>query len=74
MLIVYAKDDVVARQLSKTLLEKVFDNNTNLAECQLGIVYPDLTSEEFHFLPEATVDISHGDHLIQEGDLINGKD
>ncbi len=74
MLIVYAKDDVVARQLSKTLLEKVFDNNTNLAECQLGIVYPDLTGEEFHFLPESTVDISHGDHLIQEGELTNGRD
>lgn len=74
MLIVFAKDDVVARQLSKTLLEKVFDNNTNLAECQLGIVYPDFTGKEFHFLPESTVDISHGDHLIQEGDLTNGRD
>lgn len=74
MLIVFAKDDVVARQLSKALLEKVFDNNTNLAECQLGVVYSDFAGEEFHFLPESTADISHGDHLIQEGDLTNGRD
>lgn len=74
MLIVFAVDDVVARQLSKALLEGMFDNNANLAECQLGVVYFDLASDDFHFLPESTVDISHGDHLIQEGDLTNGRD
>lgn len=74
MLIVFAKDDVVARQLSKALLEKVFDNDTSIAEYKLGIVYPDIMGEEYHFLPESTADISHGDHLIQEGDLTNGRD
>lgn len=74
MLIVFAVDDVVARQLSKALLEEMFDNNANLAECQLGVVYFDLISNDFHFLPESTADISHGDHLIQEGDLTNGRD
>lgn len=74
MLIVFTKDDVAARQLAKTLLEKNFDNNTNIAECQLGIVYPDFTGEEFHFLPESTPDITQGEHLIQEGDLTDGRD
>lgn len=74
MLIVFAKDDVAAGRLSKSLLKEVFDNNTNLAESKLGVVYPDFTGDGFHFLPESTADISHGEHLIQEGDLTNGGD
>ncbi len=74
MLIVFAADDVVARQLSKALLKEMFDNDANLAEGQLGVIYFDIASDDYHFLPESTADISHGDHLIQEGDLTNGRD
>lgn len=73
MLIIFAKDDIMAQRLLKDLLEKAFNDNTDHAEHQLGIVYPDFTGEKFHFLPEYTSEISHGDHLIQEGDLTNGK-
>lgn len=74
MRVVFAKDDVSARKLSKNLLEDVFENNSSLAESRLGVVYPDFTGEKFHFLPEYTDDISRGDHIVQEGDLTNGRD
>lgn len=73
LLIVFSKNDVDAHKIVKRLITEEFNNNIDLAEQFLGVIYIDIYSNEPHFLPEYSSEIDLGDNIITEGDITNGR-
>lgn len=84
MTIVFAPDDISAKKIVQQLVKTEFHGDAGLTANRLGVIYADIYSKIPKFLPEHSVHIHDGDHVmtstniqigeheIDKGDLTNG--